>query len=46
MTSKTLAAGLIITWLLVLLAGASHFGGKPASPENIDETNLEFRLYV
>lgn len=46
MTSKTLAAGLIITWLIVLLASASHFGNKPLSPDNIDETNLEFRLYV
>lgn len=46
MTSRTLAAGLIITWLFVLLAGASHIGGKPGSANDIDETNLEFRLYV
>ncbi len=46
MTSRTLAAGLIIAWLFVLLAGASHIGGKPVTPDSIDETNLDFRLYV
>lgn len=46
MNSKTLAAGLITTWLFVLLTGASQIGAKPAGAGNIDETNLEFRLYV
>jgi hypothetical protein len=46
MTSKTLAAGLITIWLLVLLAGASRLGSTPVSPDNIDETNLEFHQYV
>jgi hypothetical protein len=46
MTSKTLAAGLITTWLVILLSGASQIGAKPISPDSIDETNLELRLYV
>jgi len=45
MTSRTVTTGLIITWLFVLLAGASHSRGKPGGADDIDETNLEFRLY-
>jgi len=46
MNSKTLAAGLITTWLIVMLSGASQIGAKPSTPAGDDETNLEFRLYV
>ena len=46
MTSKTLAAGLITSWLFILLSGASQIGARPVGADSIDETNLEFRLYV
>ena len=46
MNSKTLAAGLIASWLFVMLSGAAHVGTKPGAPANADETNLELRHYV
>jgi hypothetical protein len=46
MTSKTLAAGLIASWLFVLLSGAAPAGNQPGASAPIDESTIEFRHYV